>query len=122
MEAPKCRTSGERHWSRVCADVTPAVTKPVTKRVTVTPTVTCAECDHLRAEVARLRRLLSEANGGRVAMMGAERVRSRRGSGHPECKQTDRSHQNFFIPNFSVSSLNCERAQLQRYMICSDTP
>lgn len=37
MEAPKCRTCGERHWSRICDEPRNA---PVTKGVTVTPNVT----------------------------------------------------------------------------------
>jgi hypothetical protein len=106
MDAPVCRTCGQKHWSRLCegfgADkpVTKAVTEPVTKPVTVTNPVTevidwkqaatkltsdcltlTAEVMRLTAEVAHLKRQLSEANGGKVPMTSAERVRKHRAKG-----------------------------------------
>jgi hypothetical protein len=79
MDAPLCRTCGQRHWSRLCA-----VTKPVTGAVPVTPAVTEAkptwtsvraavdEIETLRArvracdtEVVMLKRELAEARGGK---------------------------------------------------------
>ncbi len=57
MEAPKCRSCGERHWERLCPKVFPRPeTKTVTKRVT--PFTSCPECAKLRAEVDRLKRAL----------------------------------------------------------------
>jgi hypothetical protein len=79
MDAPKCRTCGERHWSRLC--VTPTVTSPVTQPVTkpcpfcgkdhvfnglcpgetpATPktktiAVACAQCQLYEAEIKRLK-------------------------------------------------------------------
>jgi hypothetical protein len=84
MDAPVCRTCGQKHWSRVC-DVTPAVTKPVTPPVTVTKPVTqtindlIIENAALSAEVAMLKRKLAS----RVAMTSAERVRKHRAKGKP---------------------------------------
>jgi hypothetical protein len=71
MDAPTCKLCGERHWSRLC--------EPVTRTVTVTARVTCQECEQLRAEVARLKVLLADANGVKpLAMTGAERVKKLR--------------------------------------------
>src|SRR5882672_3430250 len=61
MDAPKCRTCGERHWSRLCEPVvTQPVTKPVTPSVTVTKPVTavavpCPQCAQYEAEIKRLK-------------------------------------------------------------------
>lgn len=79
MEAPKCRTCGERHWSRVCS-VTKNVTL-VTKNVTKTDPEDVgalhAEIARLRAELASLRRVL-EIQKVKTAMTGAERMRKLR--------------------------------------------
>jgi regulator of replication initiation timing len=92
MDAPVCRTCGQKHWTRLCPgdDVTPDVTKPVTKLVTVTKHVTqtivdlVAENEALRAEVAMLKRKLAEAN--KVPMTSAERVRKHRAKPVPAGK------------------------------------
>jgi hypothetical protein len=94
MHAPKCRTCGQRHWSRLCQDVTEDVTSvtetvtSVAKPVTVTPAVTPrlvapsklaalqTENDALRAEVAMLKRKLAEVN--RLPTTSAERMRRMR--------------------------------------------
>jgi hypothetical protein len=83
MDAPTCKICGEKHWSRLCNPVTKGVTRTVTRTADVTPAVTCAECERLRDEVAKLKRLLADANGGNMivtkqAMTGAERVKKLR--------------------------------------------
>ena len=87
MEAPKCRTCGERHWSRLCfpvtksVTVTPSVTPPVTTIVTPRQADLETENKRLRAEVERLleevRRLKQEIAQGRL-LTAAERQRNSR--------------------------------------------
>lgn len=60
MEAPKCRTCGERHWSRICDDVTIPVTRPVTKPVTSSPPVTTSVTPRQADLETDNKRLLSE--------------------------------------------------------------
>jgi hypothetical protein len=54
MEAPKCRTCGERHWARVCPKFQKAA-KPVTPAVIEMQ----ATIESLRAEVKQLKRELA---------------------------------------------------------------
>ena len=43
MEAPRCRSCGEKHWSRLCVTPAVTVTKPVTPKMR-TIVVPCAQC------------------------------------------------------------------------------
>ena len=99
MDAPKCRTCGERHWSRVCAEPMGGinrepsplwpVTKPVTsvtKSVTKPPEVTkpvtrCSNCEALETEVAHLKRQLAERPPLKVPTTSTERMRKLRSKG-----------------------------------------
>ena len=77
MEAPRCRTCGQKHWQRICpvtpdvTRVTPPVTEPVTPSVTVTKPVTpvtktiavvCAQCQVYDGEIKRLKLALAAAH------------------------------------------------------------
>jgi hypothetical protein len=81
MEAPICRTCGQRHWSRLCYEPR---NEPVTPRVTVTADVTLVrdlerEIVALHKEVAMLKRQLASANAEpKVVMSAAERMKKMR--------------------------------------------
>jgi hypothetical protein len=88
MDAPTCKICGEKHWSRLCNPVTKgrnAVT-PVTPERNVPKLVAPSqlkalevENEALRAEVVTLKKLLSDANGGKEAVQSAkERMRKMR--------------------------------------------
>jgi hypothetical protein len=58
MEAPKCKTCGERHWSRIC----PKFQKVSKEMKPATPLLIemQATIDSLRAEVKQLKRELAK--------------------------------------------------------------